>query len=687
MSKNNKDLFAPPTKDELQAIQDGQMFAPPTEDEIQSTQDQPEDPRSAGQIALDAINPLNWLKNMIAGVEAASEALDAVTGAPVRKAVTELATGQKLDHAPSGKDQAKMLGLSDKTFNESLTGGEFDIPVVGDMSPAGVTGFGLQMVQDPLIPLSAAAGAAKQTIGKGVSKIRDFVSKGAASGKDALKASGLADEVADAMMNANPNMAGIVEKTGGKANVFKDWPSPMADMTVPDSFKRMREIEYVVPDLKTPPQPLHYEMMKSGHHMRDLKNKIARLTPKEAEAFNNYNAGMLKEAEGKILEIPSQISGTRPRSIADEGSDIIGVVRDTYNNERNKLAPLFDELKLSSQPLSADEGKDLAIAIMGNSRVSPGLYSVEDGLVTLNPNKPRFGISDQEYKVLKTVIDDLNNGATFEEIQKMREYMRKAADPANPRAFTRLNEARKVMLDYLEGMTSQMEMGVDAAGKMNNRVHTVFQQFAKNERAKDAVETIIGGSIDSADALFAANPEKVVQKILSNPKHVEALRAYVGPDKINEIMAAYIEDGIKQAIHPTQGFKPHQLQNWMKKNAQVLKNNVPPEAIERLNALADLGWMSKRFLDQANPSGTADALKSILDGEGVLKNLGKLDLPGAANAVGNNLKNAYGRGQVRKELGEISRQPKPSPIAPQSTIERARILNEQRKIQKQQLGQ
>lgn len=145
----------------------------------------------------------------------------------------------------------------------------------------------------------------------------------------------------------------------------------------------------------------------------------------------------------------------------------------------------------------------------------------EDGKMFLSKNAPRSGISDAEHGMLSRLIEDLNDGMSFKDIQNTRAFLRKAIDPANPGATVEIAKARSVLLSYLEGM----------AAKGGDEVGRVFKAYAQNERSRESIEKIIGGKIESLDAMFAANPDRVVQKIFSNPNHAKVLGSYVGPEK------------------------------------------------------------------------------------------------------------------------------------------------------------
>lgn len=223
----------------------------------------------------------------------------------------------------------------------------------------------------------------------------------------------------------------------------------------------------------------------------------------------------------------------------------------------------------------------------------------------LKPNTSRTGLSDSEYNAIKRVFDDLGGPVTFQDLQRQREYLRKMIDPANPAATEELSKVRSIMLDQLQEMASK---------KMPN-MRQVFQDYAKNETAIDNIEKIIGGKLESMNQIFAANPEKVVKKILSNPNNQEIVSQFLGKDAYNEILASYLEEGFKKSFDEVRGFKPQDMRAFLNQNQNLLARSMAPEQIERLKALADHGYLARRFLDEVNPSGTTEAfLKAIEPG-------------------------------------------------------------------------
>lgn len=111
---------------------------------------------------------LEGIKSAPENLEKGIQKLDEYTGAPVRKKVTELATGQELEKAPSGKEQAQMLGISDMPYKEAYGVPEY---LGGNISNADVYGTGLEIVQDPVTWAGGAIEGVGKLMGKGLGKV------------------------------------------------------------------------------------------------------------------------------------------------------------------------------------------------------------------------------------------------------------------------------------------------------------------------------------------------------------------------------------------------------------------------------------------------------------------------------------------------------------------------------------
>ena len=253
------------------------------------------------------------------------------------------------------------------------------------------------------------------------------------------------------------------------------------------------------------------------------------------------------------------------------------------------------------------------------------------------------------------MVDDLNKGMNFKEVQNTRDYLNKLIDPANPRATAEIGKTRGVLLDQLGQM----------ADKAGPDVGKTFKAYAINEKARENVEKVIGGKIETLDSMYAANPDKVVQKVFSNPNYAQIMRDYVGPDKMNEMASAYIQSGLDKSMDSAKGFAPHTFKNWMKANSNFLQSNVPGPVVDRLNALADYGYYGKRFLDEVNPSGTAASLKEMIEPSGFMQKIEHKGIVGAVTSQAGAVVNAaVGQRSAIKGVNELlGAKPEPNNLA------------------------
>lgn len=558
-----------------------------------------------------------------AGFMAGLGKIDEYTGAPLRKFFTEMATGKELEKAPTGAEQAAMMGAPTTSYQEA-----YGVPKMlgGGLSPADIYGVGLEIAQDPLMLGGYAA--------KGISKGAEFLkglgglgeaaestakagAKAGASATSAMRGAQEAEQAAAAMGQAAQEatvgggeqaakMTGEFFKVKPPQSVkeIEGWQAP-AGLDKMQQLERMREIQTTVPDLMVPPTEFHFKMFEDPKAMKSLKSDFDNLSSPVKTQLGKYNISMLNESAQKTEQtIKGLTPGKEILKTADTGENFIQNALNTYKAHKQEAGPLFEQMQ-KSKPLTAADVDFLKGGIIENTKAAPLLAVDDEGKMFLKPNTSRTGLSDSEYNAIKRVFDDLGGPVTFQDLQRQREYLRKMIDPANPAATEELSKVRSIMLDQLQEMASK---------KMPN-MRQVFQDYAKNETAIDNIEKIIGGKLESMNQIFAANPEKVVKKILSNPNNQEIVSQFLGKDAYNEILASYLEEGFKKSFDEVRGFKPQDMRAFLNQNQNLLARSMAPEQIERLKALADHGYLARRFLDEVNPSGTTEAfLKAIEPG-------------------------------------------------------------------------
>jgi hypothetical protein len=611
-------------------------------------------------------------ENLVPGFFKGLETIDKYTGAPVRKFITETVTGRELENAPTGAEQAKMMGASDVSYRESLGVPSY---LGGNISPADIYGAGLEVVQDPLV------------IGSGIKKIfqggKALISPltREASAKLAQSAKSTAD--ATAKVSANIGGGDLVVEQGGQMFKYKppesleelrQWKPKPSVGELPGKG-RLEEIVNTVPDLETKPLKYHYTMMDNPKSMKELKLKFENLPTEDAKKIAAYNQEIVDESSRKIIGTVEDMSGAEPRSLHDSGNDFISTVKEKYNADKKALGPIFEQVQNRAKTLNKNESKDLIVGLGENTKIGKLLAQNEEGRFYLENNSPRTGLSDSEHKVLSRLVDDLNDGMTFKEIQRARDFLRKSVDPMNPAASSEINKVRSIMLGQLEEM----------ATKIDPEIGKTFKNYAINERNRESIEKIIGGKIDTLDSMYAANPDRVVKKVLSNPNYTKIVAEYVGPEKMNQMMASYIKTGIEKATDSAKGFAPHTFKTWLKSNATILNANVSPEVLNRLNSLADYGYFGKRFLDEVNPSGTAASLKAMIEPMDFMQKVKQSGITGAiASEVGSRAKSAIKQKSsiksVDEMLGTVKAKPK-NPSSASDSVKMSELLDKAAKFQ------
>lgn len=564
----------------------------------------------------------SFFDKVVGGVVKAAEFVDRYTGAPARAGVDAFLEdepvlpaisgqfGETTKGVPSGWDLAEKMGVPDvssnpegRPYTSHKTGitVEHD-PDAFDPTLRDIVGLGLEVGADLSLGLAGAA--------KGVAA-------GARGLRGALKTKKTVDAAQTAKTSAEASAKTTAKVSGGGVDV--EMGGEFFDVKTPESLEelrkwkpeggegellqkaRLKEIEETLPELKTKPLKYHYDMLENPKAMKEFKLKFENLPTKDAQKIAAYNQQMLKESTETLVKEIDTYAGSAPRSVTDAGNDLIDTIKTKYAEQKQALGPMFEEIQKRSHAMNQTVSGDTVALIAEEVGLSKYLrVDPQTGRYAMAKYRPRMGISRSEYREMAELFDDLSDGMTFKEIQAVRASLRAQIDPLKPDATRSLSKARQVLLRQLEGM----------AGKLGDDVSIVFKKYAINERSVTNVEKIFGGQIEGFETLYAANPDKVVDKVFSNPNYVKVLSEYVGPEKMREMVSVYLNEGLRRATDTASGISPEKFRNWLKtpRVNQFLENNVDAETIKRLRALADRGYLSKRFLDDVNPSGTAASL-------------------------------------------------------------------------------
>lgn len=475
--------------------------------------------------------------------------------------------------------------------------------------------FNEGVVYDAAGQIVGKAAGALAKVNKGMGQAGGGFKTATAEGTQSVEATAKGNAKASASFEgggATIEQTGQILETKAPKNLdeLKSWnPGPNAG-ELPQKG-RLEEIETVLPEMQTKHMKYHKDMLENPKSMQKLKLDFENLPTESAMKQAQYNQEIVNESGRGAQSVVKSISSSEPQSIGDAGENFLTALKDKYHDTKTDLSPVFKAIKQDAQSLSKADSAELIKTLGGETKIGSLIEEKAINITPENPkgiikvslkkNTPKSGLTDQEHDLISRVIDDLNDGMTYEELQRTREFLRNSVDPANPKATQEVVKVRQILLKKLGTM----------ADKEGGEVATAMKNYAINEQGKESIEKIIGGKIENLNKMYAANPEKIVSKIFANPNHAAIVTEFMGKDVVDQMAQAYVAKGVAKSFDSVNGFQPVAMRQWIKTNESFLKNYVSPEVAQKLSAWADSGYLGKRYLDAVNPSGTAASLEAM----------------------------------------------------------------------------
>ena len=365
------------------------------------------------------------------------------------------------------------------------------------------------------------------------------------------------------------------------------------------SAERLREVVRLLPDLEHKPLGAHYEMLKSRQNFDVHRVHLRTLPGQTRVQMDAYEQKMKNEITEKVGAMIDGL-GNRPKlPKAEAGNQLMADVSEIYKAEKKRLGPLFEELKKTPIPEGAHESG----LINRLAERAPGFgqalqFDNETGKLAMGPFRPDMGISRKAYTEMRQVVNSLNQESlSFQQMQRIREYLRKQIDPAKPGETQDLQAIRGAMLDHMEDLIS--------ANHPSANVRATFKQYAKNERLLEDFEKILGGKVEDFNALYLANPDQVLNRVFTNPNTVSRARELLGNEKFANLTGDFLNELRERAFDSAKNsLSVARFARELKMRKGVLEAAIGKEQYERLRALADLGKIIPDA-EPINPSGTA----------------------------------------------------------------------------------
>lgn len=520
------------------------------------------------------------------GVITVGKEIDSVTGAPTRKAIGALMDkenpltafagqfGEDPDRAPTGKDLAKRIGFTDKPMSEDIpglyseTGDEWlkfkkDGPM--DWSPAGVAGFGVDVLADPtnLIPGKAVGAGLAKTASVGSDAIR-MGTKGAAQAADFITGTKGATKTLEAAGKGIDAVGNVIDSATGAVR-------SAVNPKIADDFGRLSEVAKnngIDPSLL----PESVEFGQDTFLSRASRNVAE--GPFGEKRLQSFNSGLdaVRGAVGN--KIKKFTGGAEALDEVAAGS----LLRDGYDRGVDNF---FDKIDFSHNTI-VNQVPGLALTEKSMSKIDSALGGVEKfakGRVARGVTKAQREQGAQ----LLSAIDAIRSGSGSykQTVEALRDIGDAAFKSTNTLADIPpdVQKLRKLYNDVSDGLidTVRSELGDDIAKNLVDNNKAMSEFFGD----KSLLAPIIGSKNMS--------PEQVFNSLVKNgdTSRLTALKKIMAPEDFSQLKGAFLENLIKRS--PDGSFTFRGLHNGLRNKKNALSVLFEPDELSQITDLIELG--------------------------------------------------------------------------------------------------
>ena len=522
------------------------------------------------------------------GVVKVASAVDSVSGAPTRAAISAMQDGEnpfkafasqfgESEGAPTGADIAKKAGIPDTPIakfsgDQAASVVEKFVPGVGVMhafmsddaknrtyqpTAADVAGAGVELVADPtnLLGVGEVAGAVKKglgTIGKGTGVVAD-ATKAAARTVPGVK-------TAEVVSKAGADT--VAHATAAIKKMFSPTQAP--------DFKQLTDIA-VKNGIDTSLLP---EAIEFGHD-----SFIARASRKSAEgplgeaALQRFHQGLDAVRDATEARISKMSGGSIPSKI--EAGEIIragfddGVER-TFNNldiTHNRIMEAIPELHVSPEALAKIDSKLAGLEKWAKGRMERGFTNAHRA---------------QGEQVLRAVeATRAGSGSYKQTVETLRDIGDVAFKSKNiyadvPPDLEKFADLYHTIKDGLYDSVAKAA-GPEVAEELK-KSNEIISQFYGN---KSKIAHIIGNKNMAPERIFSALVEH------GDSAKIQALKEILPPEYFQKLKGAFLESQIKRTADD--GFTFRSLHNNLRNKKNVLEHLLDGDEINDLGELIKLG--------------------------------------------------------------------------------------------------
>jgi len=519
----------------------------------------------------------------LGAVEKVGSAIDRFTGAPIRTAIGELQEGRPFKAitkgitqplrpartAPTGKQIAVKAGLSKEP---SLPFG---------VSPAGVAGFGVDVLADPFtlfgagIPKAVKAGAGTVL-------------------KTGVKGTGKAFDILSGTRTAETTLPVIKKGIQSAGDVLRSTFRPKQV----SNFAELRDIAVknnINPELL--PEAVEFGaqsfVSRAGRSLAEGPTGQARLGK-----FDEGLTQVSQATDSKIL----QIGGGKLPSPQEAGD----IIRDGFNRQ---VKGFFDNIDLTHANI-IQSAPGLPIDGLELNKLLRKLAGAEKAIT----KRVKFATGPQQaqsQELLQQIQNIRNAGGSYENLNNVRQLI-------GERFFTKtgladvppdIKRMRSLYNDINEALIGTVQRGEGIAGPGNIagelvRNNKIIQQFFNDK-------TFLGKVISNLDV----PPEKVFNNLIlgGDSKKINTLKGFLSDEELNQLKAAFLNSLAKRTDNNLIRFQglASSLRN-IPKNKIIANNLFNPGEIDEFAQLVKLGDSFGIPILSTSGTGASAGFRSLL---------------------------------------------------------------------------
>lgn len=545
-------------------------------------------------------------EDTLAGVEEVGKTYDAYSGgASTRAAIGALQDGGGLSgavrrakevygekdlpeglRAPTGKEIAEKAGYSK---DRSL----FTLPVIGEVSPAGLVGLGIDVAADPI---NVIGGSVVKGAGKVAGAVGEAIGKGAEIAARPLKPIAEARAVKGVLSSGKSMFEYALDP-----KIADDW-----GMLAESAAKNGIDPE-VLP-----------ESFKYGR--KSLINTLARRNREIDDAAGEGFLNAYRDVQGALQEKVAKVGGGATPTAVDGGE----ALKAGYDKAWSKL---FEDNQLTYNKLIA-QNPDVSIKGPALNELKSHLKELE-GFASEQMAEGLTDTAKSQGKALKQAVDRMvSKGEAAEGAEKTLESIeeiplnkvvsafrdiQKQAFPKNKNAITLDPQDVEKFRDLYHAIIRSVGDAVEQQLPQGAEVASALKQSNKNIsdflKEREIVEKVLGNSSLGSESVF----KSLVMN--GDTRKIEALKKVVSPDEMQTVKAAVFQELIDGAKNTDGWVGFAKIRNQLRDKRHAFKDLFTPEEAEEFAEVVRLGDRFGEF--PLSTSGTGPSLE--LSGKGVGK--------------------------------------------------------------------